>query len=371
MAKVREVNRYNEFLALQESWENVLNKSKEKNVFLSWEWLSTWWKHYGKRRKPLVLLIEDKDQIIAIAPLMCSEYSTKLTKIRIRQIEFIGTGPSDYHDFILTKNQAKCLRLFMEYLNDYTTKWDSFELKEIPESAEFIDFLRNTTINSFKLEERVSSTCPCIPLPDTCEAFSKKLNGNVRRNLGRCLRRLKEKHTVEFRNYLDMDSIEDAMKSFFDLHQKRWKQKGVEGQFADHVYREFHLDVARCFAERGWLNLSFLVVDKKPVSSSYSFEYDQKLYYYLSGFDPEYSKYSVGSLQIMHTIDDCIQRGLETFDFLRGAESYKKHWNTLNRRTINVRLIRKGLVPRIYDWVTQTIPSSVWKRKIDENQRRT
>ena len=322
--------------------------------------MSTWWKHYGKGRKLTILLIEDKDKIIAIAPLMHSEYSTKFG-IKLRKIEFIGTSHSDYHNFILTVKETECLKLFMNYLYDYPDRWDCLELREIPETFRSIDLLRRMSQGSNTLKERVSSICPYILLPNSYEVFFGKLGRNMRRNLRRWSRKLREEYEVKFDKIDNIDSIQKAIKTFYELHRKRWRSKGLPGLFADKIFRDFHLDIAKCFAGRGWLNLSFLTVNDKPISSSYGFEYNQKFYYYLSGFDSEYSKYGVGNILNMHLIDNCIRREMKEFDFLRGADPYKSSWNTLNRRNIELS-IRKGLLANLYGWIKES--DSCFARKL-------
>jgi CelD/BcsL family acetyltransferase involved in cellulose biosynthesis len=83
------------------------------------------------------------------------------------------------------------------------------------------------------------------------------------------------------------------------------------------------LDVANAFAEKGWLSLFFLTFNDEPVSSFYCFEYNKKLYFYLSGFDPEYAYYRPGHLTFKYIIKYGIEKGLNEFDFLRGNETYK------------------------------------------------
>ncbi len=101
---------------LREKWNNVLKKSKDDNIFLTWEWLSTWWKHYGKEGKLIILLAEDKNEIVAIAPFMYSV--CRLLEFKLRKIEFMGTGHTDYCNFILAKRKAESLELFLKYLTN-------------------------------------------------------------------------------------------------------------------------------------------------------------------------------------------------------------------------------------------------------------
>ncbi len=216
-------------------------------------------------------------------------------------------------------------------------------------------FLRKISKKALIQRERVSGKCPYINLPASLETFSKELSGNMRRNLRRRMKRLREKYNVEFTRQANIESLQEAMKTFFYLHEKRWRSRGLLGSFGeDPKFRDFLLDVSKCFAERDWLNLSFLTINDEPISSALCFEYNKTLYYYHPGFDPAYSKFGVGNLLIMHLIGDSIRRGLKRFDFLKGAEPYKYDWTKLNRNNIEVRYIRNRFFPIVYDRIKRS-----------------
>jgi len=360
MLKIRELNEYNELIDLREKWNNVLKKSRDDDIFLTWEWLSTWWKHYGKERKPIILLAEDTNEIVAIAPLMHSVH--KLFGLKLRKMEFIGTeAHTDYSNFILTEGKEQSLKLFLKYLTNLA--WDCLELREIPETADSLLCLRKISKEMYMPDQRVASKCPYISLPDSWDAFSKTLSGDMRRNLRRRMKRLRERYKVEFKKQNDLESLEEAMKTFFFLHQKRWRSKGLLGSFGrDPKFCDFLLDISRCFAERNWLNLSFLTINDRPVASALCFEYNKTLYYYHPGFDPEYSKFGVGNLLIEHLIEYSIRKGLKKFDFLKGAESYKSDWAQMSRNSIEVRYIRNHFFAILYDRTTRSYMYDCIKR---------
>lgn len=292
---------------------------------------------------------------MAFAPLMLSKYNF-LHFGNLTKIEFIGTPQSDYNNFILTQREMECLKLFLNYLNEHND-WDYLELSDISESTASMNLLRKIPFGKLlrgQLEEKVTFLCPYMNLPDSTEIFMSRLSGDMRRNLRRRMRRLGEKYRVEIKTYSDFGSIEEAMNAFYKLHQKRWKTQGVPGVFAEKKLRDFHFDVARQFAEKGWLSLYFLTANDDLIAAIYSFDYKHKKYEYLTGFDPEYSQYGVGNLIRRHVAEECIRRGLTEYDLMRGGEPYKRSWNTKNRKNLELRLIRKGLFARMYGWATKS-----------------
>jgi Acetyltransferase (GNAT) domain len=54
--------------------------------------------------------------------------------------------------------------------------------------------------------------------------------------------------------------------------------------------------------------------------------YGPTFYFYQSGFDPVYSKHSVGVSTMGLAIKTAIEEGASEYDFLHGNEEYKFHW---------------------------------------------
>jgi CelD/BcsL family acetyltransferase involved in cellulose biosynthesis len=342
---------FNEFLNLKDRWNDCLVQSLDNNIFSTWEWLSIWWKHFGEGKKLVILLVEDEKEILAIAPFVYSEHSF-LGVGNLKKISFVGSPESDYNSFILKEKKVKSVELIFDYLNKHID-WDYLELEDIPENSATMDLLRSTHLKKqYKhWEERQSTLCPFLTLPNSMDVLMEGLSKNMRQNLRRYSRKLEREYRVELKNYDEIGSLEEAMETFFQLHQKRWESRGDLGAFNKPLFRNFHIDIAKCFAEKGWLRLYFLTVNDKPISTHYSFEYNQKVYYYLGGWDPEYSRYMVGSLFMMYDIEKCIQRGLKEYDMMRGIEPYKTRWTTKARKNITVSFVRKGLFPQIYSWL--------------------
>jgi CelD/BcsL family acetyltransferase involved in cellulose biosynthesis len=61
----------------------------------------------------------------------------------------------------------------------------------------------------------------------------------------------------------------------------------------------------------------------KAAAAMFCFDYEDTLYLYNSGYDPELSPLSPGIVLIGHCLQDAISRGKRYFDFMRGEEDYK------------------------------------------------
>jgi CelD/BcsL family acetyltransferase involved in cellulose biosynthesis len=323
-----------DFPSLKPEWDKILLNSNH-SIFSTWEWLSTWWRHFGKNKELLLLTVKENEKIMGIAPLMYSKYRT--LGLNIGKIEFIGSPHSDYNNFITTQKHQECVESFVDYLNKHRLKWSSIDLTEIPQNAECL-LLFEKTAETVK----PMSKCSYFDLPETFDLFMKTLKCEWRRYMKRGLERLEKDFEVDFVDLSDPSSIKKGMNILFDLHQKRWQDKGQSGEFAQQAVREFHLDIAKTFSSKKWLGLYVLKLSGKPVAGAYGFEYDSTHWGYLTGLDPEYLEYGVGNLLVIYLVKQLIERNFKKLDMMRGGEDYKNHWRATYTSNQQAILIRKG-----------------------------
>lgn len=360
MLKITEINGVNQFYELQHRWNEVLERSKDNNPYLTWEYLYTYWKHFGKDRKLRILCIEDKNKIIGIAPLRQSRlgFVGPFGYDVIEPLGYRGLMPegADYTGFILMERKAECLQIILSHLVE-NNAWDFIYLFNVPETSVISDLVtRVPQVVPLKFETEKGAVCPYIQVPNSIDNFMETLGFKFRKNLRRNMRKLEDNFKkVELKKYDEVGSVEETMKLFFKLHQKRCEYRGLPGVFAKQEICNFYTDVARLFADKGWLALYFLTVDSEPVAAHYCFEYNNKMYFALSGFDPTYSKYSVGNIIQLKIIEKCIEKRLEEYDFLKGGEAYKFNWTAKYRRNLRITFVNKKFTSNLYDLGLRTI----------------
>lgn len=371
MLRVTEINEINELLELRNEWNDVLARSRDKHIFLTWEYLSTYWRHFGKEKRLRILCIKDKNQIIAIAPLRQSHYgfASPLGYDVIEPLGCRGLTPegADYTGLILVEREAECLQLFLNHLVEHND-WDFIYLMDIPETSLVSNLLLKASKTiPLKFDLKKGVTCPYMSIPNSMETFMKALSAAFRYNLRRYMRKLeKDYQKVDFKRYDQLGSVDKAMEIYFELHQKRWKSRHVLGVFNAQEVRDFYIDVARLFADNGWLALYFLTANDEPIAGLYCFEYNQKMYGALSGFDPNYAKYSVGNLIFAKVIEKCIERKIEEFDFLKGGELYKFRYTAKYRRNLDIRFVNNKFTSNLLNWGIRTVKQTKMDKLLEK-----
>jgi len=337
------------FESLAGIWDSLLQRNGEDNsIYLTHEWLSTWWRHFGEGKKLNILLMERDEQVMGIVPLMRTEY--EMGPVKLHLLETIGAVNCNYIGLIRSENKQEAASAFLAYLEKELVKSSlALRLSLVPEDSQFLQLLRHQAplfSQSLVAEERVMTLAPYISLPATWQEYFRSLGRRRRKVLRRSLRALQEAHSVQFQE-CDADSIEDWLSRFFDLHQKRWQSVGVRSGFSNPEKREFYRDISNKFLQKKWLHFSCLKVDEEMVSAEFGYIYNGKLYAATAARDPRYSDYSVGHLHHMYLMRDAIARNLREVDLLRGDEPYKFYWTKSARKYMEVIVIKRGLWPAL------------------------
>src|ERR1700722_1135967 len=91
------------FYALKDEWRQ-LQRSSDACLFLSWEWLYSWWKELAADRELAILVARHGRELVAVAPLCRRRVKLCGTPV-IPILEFLGSGAvgSDYLDVIVRR----------------------------------------------------------------------------------------------------------------------------------------------------------------------------------------------------------------------------------------------------------------------------
>lgn len=345
-----------ELATLSDIWNQILNKSENDNVFLTWEWISTWWRHFGEEKTLLVLLFKKDGNIIGIAPLMYRRQKQKF--LTLGTIEFIGTGLSDYGDFILIEDKKTCIGLIFNFLEKQSIKWDIMDLRHMPEDSDTAILVQKVAEERGYQTVKRKTPCMYVPLSLTWNEYYEKLSKKFKKNLRRIIRKCEKTYSMAIKHVENTDDIESDIQDFFDLYSKWLRERYNLSSIFDtplHKIKLFLKDISYIFFKNDWLDLSFITIDQKPASSCFSFIYDKTYYCYLMPWDSFYSEFELGNLHFMSILEFSIKQGLKEFDLLRGDENYKMKWRTLIKNNTSIFIFRKNLKGKILHFLSRYI----------------
>jgi CelD/BcsL family acetyltransferase involved in cellulose biosynthesis len=320
------------FAALRQQWNELLQSSDSDGLFLTWDWLYTWWKHLAGDRQLSILAVRCEGELAALAP--CGLRPPSLSRGRpLPVLEFLGSGSvgSDYLDVIVRRGreleawQALASHLAGERL---MLKWT--QLKRGGCLAAGVTSALGEM--GWSIVETDTNTCPFIPLAGkSWESYLATLGSEHRYNFHRKWKRLNRDYEVQFEQVRTEEQCRESIDLVFALHNLRWRDRGGSDAFNTPGLVGFHQEFSQVALERGWLRLYVLRLDGKPAACLYGFLYRRTFYFYQSGFDTTYDKQSVGLVTMGLAIQSAIEEGAEEYDLLHGNETYKSHWSRDSR----------------------------------------
>jgi len=325
--------------ALEPSWNALLQRSGSDSIFLTWEWISTWWEVFGSRFALLVLTAEDDaGRLMGIAPLMVGPRRSA-SGLTSRALMIIGQRAdtlAEYLDFIVEPGrEAQVTGAFCEFLQrDLAGEWDFIFFERILTTSPNLPTLRSRTTQPPGIAVRdVTLMSPYVELGDSWPALLGAKSRNFRNQWNNSWNRLHAEGEVQFLfGGRDMP-LTDALSEVTRLHRERWEERSAS--FKTDEYLEFHQRLCTRIQPKGWLLLLLLSVNGENVAVRYDYVYAGKIWCMQGGWSPEWAAKRVGTLLTGKVIEWGIEHGLREYDFLGGDSDYKRRWATSERVMTN------------------------------------
>ena len=335
------------FEALQNEWNNLLKRSRFDTVFLTHEWLSTWWDYLGEG-KLWILAFRNRDdgQLVGITPFY-------LTGVESNEVgSFFGTRTfsivgcievSDYLDLIIAEGwEGEVYAALLDWLySDDAPEWDVVDLCNLPQdSLTYVEFPPLAEATGASVNVLQEDVAPQIQLPLRFESYlEEQVDKKQRHEIRRKMRRAEREANIGFHIVTADENLAAEVDDFIALQQASREDKA---DFMTPQMRRFFNAMAQRMMDAGWLQLSFVTVDGDKAAALLAFEYENRYLLYNSGYDPDaHAHLSPGWVQLSYAIQYAIAIGCDVFDFMQGDEEYKYRFGSQDYKVMRVLMERK------------------------------
>ncbi len=281
------------------------------NIFVLPNWLELWWRMFGASADLLLCAVRQGDTVIGIAPL----------KVEGGRASFIGDSDlCDYLDFVITPGkELDFFNVLLDHLKDEGI--NHLDLEPLrPDSTVITSLVDIANDRGYTVSCNPVDVSLELNLPDTWDKYLETLNSKQRHEVKRKLRRLGEAGNIDYRIFRDSEVTLKEIDIFIRLFRESREDKA---DFMTSQMMSFFKSLVTTTAQAKLLRFGCLKLDAVPVAAIICFDYNDTIYLYNSGYDPQYSYLSVGLTSKVLCIKDSIERGKRKFDFLKGAEVYK------------------------------------------------
>lgn len=285
---------------------------KWEPIFIMPQWLNAWWESFGSGSELYATAVWEDNRIIGIAPLRLDGQTAR----------FIGSADvCDYLDFITAPGAERAF--FSVLLNEMVQKG----IKELdlvslrPDSSVITYLLPLAQERSYKVSCVNKDVSVELDLPQSWDRYLMNLDKKQRHEIRRKLSRLEKSGvTTRFYTMEDRRSISGNMNRFFSLFVESRQDKAA---FMTPGMKSFFETLADAMSQLGLLKLGVFELNRVISAMVMFFDYQDRIYLYNSGYNPEYGDLSIGLISKVSCIQDSIHKGRKKFDFLKGAEPYK------------------------------------------------
>jgi CelD/BcsL family acetyltransferase involved in cellulose biosynthesis len=247
----------------------------------------------GSRTQPDIHVVATDDGAVAFS----------LEEDRFR---FAGDGDlTDYHTPLGSDALEVMVRSF-EDLRDMR-----FRLDSMPAEASRVVSKALTEVGAeFAVDQH--EVAAVLTLPATFDEWLLSIGKKGRHEV----RRKRRRFTAEFG---DIEVVEGGIESFATFASMHRTSAGAKGSFMTEAMEAYFLDLL----DRARATIHSLVCHGRTLATAFGFEHDNGYYFYNSAYDSDAAMASPGVVLLATMIEHQIDRGAETFDFLKGDEAYK------------------------------------------------
>lgn len=320
-----ELSVYDDMAGLRDEWDDIVSRAPS-SLYQSYDWVESWSRHAGRGAKmdPRIVVGRKRGEVLFILPL--SIYRRGI----YRMVSYLSDTHSNF-----------CMGLFDKDLIPRLTSADMkalvAEMADLLAPVDVLEFCCqpvswDATTNPFALLrwQESHNLGYALSLEGGFDAALNRRNGSRKRKKFRSqTNKLKSVGGGHLRIASTPDEVNWFMDTAMDLTAKRFDKAGIWNTFENEGVVPFFRELAT--ASLG---------QDEPALLIYGLEIDGELRAVFAGgilngqfhgcftaiADDAYTAISPGEMLIYLVIEDCVKRGLHTFDLGRGEERYKTSW---------------------------------------------
>ncbi len=310
--------------AWEEPWKHAYLESGTDNIFLSWEWMLLWCRHYGAGHAIRVVAVEDGTGLIGIAPLVATRgHAGSLYRLTVH---FPGDEKlADYTDILVVRDGEAVIRAVLDTVREWGD-WGRIIFQRVPDGSPGCAAMRRLLERENRPGSvRLACRSPYLTIAGTWDAYFASRSKAVRQELrtsGNHLSRMGA-WGLQIARGAHLPAAREAL---YALHIKRQTHRPGTSIFSDAAGRAFTQDLTES-SPAGWgAEVSTLQVGGRTVSAVLALRGKRTFYYWVPAFDSTIRSVSLGKFHLKLLVEHAFAEGYATVDLMIGDDQYKREW---------------------------------------------
>lgn len=236
--------------------------------------------------------------------------------------------------------------LFEQNPNSFNQKNILYYITYIP------NYVKTTTNNSLKHLSLYQFKGFLINIKefDSLESYmSKQFGSKSRGKIRSYYRRLDSCFNTRYKLYygeIEKNNYHFLMEVLDKMITRRFDQRGDEHQAKKNW--DYYKETTYQYIIDKKASLFVIYDNDKPIDICLNYHYDNIMINYIRAFDIDYSKFRLGSIDILKQLEWCFENKYEIFDLGGGVFSYKKQWCNVSYKFRNDVVFNKKSVKNTF-----------------------
>ena len=329
MSEVIEVNDFDALESYRLAWDALLPETPRASYFHTYDWLATYWRHFGQDQRLRVLIARAAGKTIGIVPLVVRSERHRLGSERVLTFPLedwgMWYGP-------IGRNTAATWLLAARHIASSRRDWDTIRLRWIDAEASQQNRVRHALqMAGMTTRSNDYQRTAFIEVAGSWDDYLKQLKGKTRHELRRTLRRTEEMPEAEYVRHRplpardgDGDPRWDLYDACHEIAEASWQADSTDGntlchpQVAD-FYRDAHATAARL----GMVDINLLRIAGRPAAFCYNYHYLGRVFGLRMGFNRDIAPSGAGRATVLMMLRDSFARGDSLIEMGIGERRYK------------------------------------------------
>jgi CelD/BcsL family acetyltransferase involved in cellulose biosynthesis len=319
---------------LSAAWNALVLAMENPEVFFTYQWALAASRGFQNRLTTLLFLVYDFDQLVGVVALAIASHAP-------RAAFFLTADTADYCDIVSAP--AKRHQVTLAVLEEIRKLGlSNLVLANVPANSATIEALPQVAGSQrYYITSRPAYNCGVVQLGDDeqRQVLLQSLAGKSREK--RALKRLTNLGSVKVIHLTDPERIGASIESIVSAQISRFLASNRVSPLVGSERRAFLQQLSGLLSQSGWLKISQLEIDGRPVAWNYGFRFGGSWFWYLPAFEMEYAHVSPGSCLLRLLVEEGARdTSLRWLDLGLGEESYKDRYANEMRQTRYIRVSR-------------------------------
>ena len=331
------VNEFNDFSSLEglrDLWGELVARTRGATFFQHFDWLETYWRHYGSGQQLRVLVVSDYEGPVGILPLVVRRRSLGWGTARV-----LAYPLDDWGTFYgpIGPKPLETLHAGLRHVARTPRDWDFLELGWV--ASESGDGGCTAAALEAAALPAIRSHYDSVALVDLVGDWHDYLAARPNRfrsKLAAAERKLASRGDVTYvrhRPEPEGDSPADYRWDLYDacvdISRRSWQAGAADGTTLCHPeVSDFLRDAHAAAVRTGCCDLNLLYVDGRPAAFMYCYTHRGRIFGLRRGFDATVARDGLGTVLGARVLADSFARGDRQFDLGASYLESKRVWMT-------------------------------------------